>query len=51
MTKVKTICYKFAMLFSAFLSAVLFICANTNSCLMIYQPETPVELEHFSKIK
>ena len=51
MTKVKTICYKFAMLFSAFLSAVLFICANTNSCLMIYQPKTPVELEHFSKIK
>ena len=33
------------------LCAVLFICANTNSCCMIHQPQAPVELERFSKIK
>lgn len=41
----------FAQLVTAMLCAVLFICANTNSSCMFYQPETPAELGRFSKIK
>lgn len=33
------------------LCAILFICANTNSSCMVYQPEVPKELNKFSKIK
>lgn len=33
------------------LCAVLFICANTNSCCLIYQPQAPTELERFRKIR
>lgn len=33
------------------LCAVLFICANTNSCCMVHQPQAPAELERFSKIR
>ena len=32
------------------LCVVLFICANTNSCCLIYQPQTPEGLERFGKI-
>lgn len=33
------------------LTAVLFVCANSNSCLMIHQPKAPEGLERFSKVK
>ncbi len=42
---------KFAVAVTCVLSAVLFVCANTNSCCMVYQPDVPEGLEHFSKIQ
>lgn len=39
---------KTASLLSAVLCAV---CANTNSCFMIHQPQAPDELRKFSKLK
>ena len=42
---------KFAAAAICVLTAVLFVCANTNSCCMVYQPEIPEGLEHFSKIQ
>lgn len=33
------------------LSAVLFICANTASCGMVYQPPMPDGIEQFRKVK
>lgn len=36
---------------SSVLGVVLFMCANTTSCTMVYQPETPAGLEKFSKVK
>lgn len=42
---------KTASLLSAVLCAVLFVCANTNSCFMIHQPQAPDELRKFSKLK
>lgn len=51
MTKVKNLYYQSAMLFSALLSAVLFVCANTNSCFMIHQPKAPEALSRYSKFE
>lgn len=42
---------KFAQIAVSALCAVLFVCANTNSCCMVYQPQAPVELERFSKLR
>ena len=42
---------KLASIISAALCAVLLICANTNSCFMIHQPQPPDELYRFNKIK
>ena len=42
---------KIATVISAFLCAVLFVCANTNSCGMIHQPEVPDGLARFSKFE
>lgn len=42
---------KLAKLAVPTLCAVLFICANTNSCCMIYQPQAPEELERFGKFR
>ena len=42
---------KFASILSTALCAVLFVCANTNSCFMIHQPQAPDELYKFSKMK
>lgn len=42
---------QFAIVVTYVLSVVLFVCANTNSCCMVYQPEVPEGLEHFSKIQ
>lgn len=43
--------HKLAKFAASALCAVLFICANTNSCCLIHQPQAPAELERFSKIK
>lgn len=43
--------YKIATALSSILCAVLFVCANTNSCGMIHQPETPEGLARFSKVE
>lgn len=45
------ITYKVAMIATYVLSVVLFICANTNSCCMVYQPKTPDGLENYSHIR
>lgn len=50
MTKVKNLYFRFAVACSALLTAVMFICANTTSCSMIYEPEAPDGLDRFSKI-
>ncbi len=50
MTKIKNLYYQSAMLFTTLLSAVLIVCANSNSCLMIHQPKAPEALNRFSKI-
>lgn len=42
---------KFAVIATYVLSAVLFVCANTNSCCMVHQPDVPEGLEYFSKIQ
>lgn len=36
---------------STALNAVLFVCANTNSCTMVHQPKAPSELSRYSKVK
>lgn len=43
--------HRIATALSSVLCAVLFVCANTNSCTMIHQPEAPADLERFSKVK
>lgn len=43
--------HKLAKFAVSSLCAVLFICANTNSCCMIHQPQVPAELERFSKLR
>lgn len=42
---------RFATVVATLLCAVLFICANTTSCIMVHQPESPAGLERFSKVK
>lgn len=42
---------KFTKFVTSALCAVLFICANTNSCCMIHQPQVPAELERFRKLR
>lgn len=51
MTKVKNLYYQAAMLFSTLLSAVLFICANSNSCFMIHQPKAPKALSRYNRFE
>ena len=51
MTRVKFQLTKLAGAVSAFLMAVLFISANTNSCIVIHQPKAPKALDKFSKVK
>lgn len=51
MNKVKPALNRFAIAISAVLSTVLFICANTASCAMIYEPVSPNGLKRFSKIE
>lgn len=43
--------HRLAKILSTALCAVLFICANTNSCAMIHQPEIPDGLDRYSKVK
>lgn len=47
----KNLYYRAALVLSSVLCAVLFVNANTGSCMMIHQPEAPKNLERFSKIK
>lgn len=42
---------KMATALCSILCAVLFVSANTNSCLMVHQPQTPAGLQRFSKVK
>ncbi len=51
MTKEKNLYNQAAMLFSTLLSAVLFICANSNSCFMIHQPKAPKALSRYSRFE
>lgn len=41
----------FALATSSVLCAVLFICANTTSCTLIHQPDSPANLHRFSRVK
>lgn len=47
----KNLYYRAALVLSSVLCAVLFVNANTGSCMMIHQPEAPKNLDRFSKIK
>ena len=51
MTKTKTLISKFAAGTAFFLSAILFVGANTASSCIIHQPEAPETLRRYSKIK
>ena len=42
---------RLASVITSVLCAVLFVCANTNSCAMVHQPEMPADAARFSKIK
>ena len=43
--------YRLATVMATTLCAILFVCANTNSCTMIHQPITPKGLEMYSRVK
>lgn len=47
----KSLIHCLATAVSFVLSLVLFICANTTSSVMIYQPQEPIGLDRFKKIK
>lgn len=51
MTKAKTLFTKMAAAAAFFLSAVLFVSANTASSGVVHQPKAPESLRRFSKIK
>ena len=51
MTKTKALISKFAAGIAFFLSAVLFVSANTASSGVVHQPKAPESLRRFSKIK
>lgn len=51
MTKVKSLYHRFAVGITAILGLVAFICANTTSCCMIYQPEAPRGMDKYRKFK
>lgn len=51
MTKTKTIFSTFASAAAFFLTAVLYVSANSASSCIIYQPKAPVALSKFSKVK
>lgn len=51
MEKIKNLYYKSAILFTAMLSAILFISANSTSCFMVYEPKAPEALSRYSRVK
>ena len=51
MTKIRSMYYSVAAFAAIVLNAILFVCPNTNSCWMVYQPEAPKALERFSRVK
>ena len=40
-----------ALATSSVLCAVLFMCANTTSCTLIHQPESPTDLHRYSRFE
>lgn len=51
MTTIRTLASRLAGFTAFFLSAVLFVGANTASSGIIHQPKAPESLRRFSKIK
>lgn len=51
MTSIKTKFQKLASFAAFFLTAVLFVNANTASSGLVYQPKAPNSLDRFSKIR
>lgn len=47
----KKLYYHAAFVVSSLLCAVLFVSANSGSCMMVHQPEAPKNLDRFSMIK
>ena len=48
MTKIRSMYYSVAAFAAIVLNAILFVCANTNSCWMVYQPEDDKELYEYA---
>lgn len=42
---------KLAQFVASALCAVLFVCANTNSSCMVFQPEAPKGLDRFRRLR
>ena len=51
MTTIKAAVSRLAVLTAFFLSAVLFVGANSASSCVVFQPKAPESLRRFSKIK
>ena len=51
MSKLNSIISKAASCMVFFLTAILFVGANTASSCMVYEPEAPASLSRFRKIK
>jgi cyclic lactone autoinducer peptide len=51
MIQAKSLRQRLAILMTGLLGVVAFICANTTSCCMIYQPEAPSQLDKFRRFK
>ncbi len=51
MSKAKRVTTKLAAFVTCFLSAVLFVNANSASSIVIHQEKAPAELKRFSRIK
>ena len=47
----KNLTHRMAGFLTTILSAVLFISANSGSCILIHQPEAPKGLEKYSRVK
>ena len=46
----KNLTHRMAGFLTTILSAVLFISANSGSCILIHQPEAPKGLEKYSRV-
>ena len=50
MSIMRKINFRVATSCASFLSLVLTVCANTNSCFLVHQPTPPQNLDKFSKL-